>query len=64
MLFLVVLLREITPCEGDETMLGNILADAKSRKDRATPQGFNQHILNNECCCLSQSYGPTALGSL
>ena len=33
MLFLVGLLREITHCEGDETMLGNILADANSRKD-------------------------------
>ena len=27
---------------------------------RATPQGFNQHILNNDSCYLSQSYGPTA----
>lgn len=33
MLFFVALLWEITHCEGDEAMVGNILADAKSRKD-------------------------------
>ena len=33
MLFLVVLLWEMTHCEGNEAMLGNILADAKGRTD-------------------------------